>query len=323
MNQPFVIGIDMGGTKMLAAAINTEQGVFARKKMPTTITENNQYGGVIAQLVEELIADNALDRSLVRAVCLGVPGSVNPHTGTIGLAPNLNIRDYNIKADVESHLPFPVLIENDVNLAALGVHNSGVAKGSDNVLVVFVGTGIGGGIIIDKKIYRGSSYVAGEIGHMTLDPNGPMCGCGKKGCFEAYASRTAIVREITTDIKEGKKSVLSEFVEKKTKIKSKALAKALKDGDKVTIKAMEHSALLTGRVLANINNLMNFKMIVLGGGVIEANEAFMLPRIREAFASYTLADSAKAVTIVKTILGDDAALFGSIALAKEFLEIDV
>jgi glucokinase len=315
----------MGGTKILASVINSQKGIIARLKKPTNIEAGaKSYVKDIAELILKLVENNKLKKQNIAAVCLGVPGSVNPNTGIIGLAPNLGLKNYSMKSKLEKLIPFPVLIENDVNLGALGIKYHGVGKNSKNLLAVFIGTGIGGGIIINDKIYRGKNFVAGEIGHMLVLKNGPKCGCGRKGCFEAVASRTAMVNHIINDVKKGKrKSVLSSLIKSNQRIKSGALRKAIKSGDKVVTKRITEACVSIGDVLASITNLMNFDMIVLGGGVIEALESFMLPIIKKEFQNHVLDDSAKGIKIVASRLGDDAAIYGGLALAEEFLGVKV
>ena len=191
------------------------------------------------------------------------------------------------------------------------------------MLVVFIGTGIGGGIIINKKIYRGSNNVAGEIGHLIVNKDGPLCGCGNKGCFEAVASRTAIVKNIEKDIKSGKKSLLSGVVKNKGRIKSKALSQAVKEKDPVAVKRVNEASEIIGITLAGISNLLNVDMIVLGGGVMEAMGKFMLPQIKKSFKENIMTGSAKGLKILISKLGDDAALYGGIPLAEEFLGVKV
>ncbi len=325
MQEKYVISVDMGGTKILASVINSKNGIIASLKKPTNIEVGiKSYVKDIADLVLKLVKNTKLQKENIVAVCLGVPGSVNPYTGIIGLAPNLGLKNFNIKSKLEAEIPYPVLIENDVNLGALGIKYFGVGKKSKNLLAVFLGTGIGGGIIIDGKLYRGNNFSAGEIGHMLVKKNGPKCGCGKKGCFEAVASRTAIVNHIITDIKKGKKkSVLSDLVKSNQRIKSGALREAVEKGDKIVIKRITEACEIIGDVLSSIINLMNFDMIVLGGGLIEALEDFMLPIIKKEFQNHVLTDSAKNLKIVASTLGDDAAIFGGIALAEEFLGVKV
>ncbi len=324
MAQNYVVSIDMGGTKILGALINSKSGIVATTKKPTERkTGKAKYAQALYETVEKLIEVSGVKEEQIKAICLGVPGSVNPHTGIIGLAPNLGIKNYNIKKDLQKFTKIPVLIENDVNLGALGIQKFGAAKGKKNVLVVFVGTGIGSGIILDGKLYRGTSMTAGEIGHMIVDPEGPVCGCGQFGCFEALASRTAIVRDIIPKLKKKKGGALVKTFRKTGQIKSRALAAAVEAQEKEAVWAVNRSCEVIGQVLANINNLMNFEMIVLGGGVLEALGTHMMPKIKEAFSRYTLKDPAKHVKIVESKLGDESAIYGGLALAEEFLDIKV
>jgi glucokinase len=314
----------MGGTKILACAVNSQKGIIGRLKKPTKLgVSPASYVKALAGITMGLINELDLDESNISAVCLGVPGAANPITGRIAFAPNLGIRNFMMKDKLQALIPFPVLIENDVNLGALGIKRFGVGKKSRNMLVVFVGTGIGGAILIDGKIYRGSNFVAGEIGHMIIEENGPLCGCGKKGCFEAIASRSAIAKNILKDIKSGKKSIITKLVKSEERIKSGALAKAIKEDDKVVVKHISQACETIGRVLASVSNLMNFDMIVLGGGLIEALERFMLPIIKTSFIEHVMEESGKGVKIVTARLGDEAAIFGGIPLAEEFLNIKV
>ena len=324
MHKDSVISIDMGGTKVLGCVVNSKEGIIASVKKPTDPTvSRKKYIHQLAEIVFELIEEVHINQKKIKAVCLGVPGLLNPYTGVIGLAPNLGLKIFNIKKSLEDEIPFPVLIENDVNLGAIGIKNFGVGKKAKNMLAVFVGTGIGGGLIIDGKMYRGSNYVAGEIGHMLVEKNGPKCGCGRKGCFEAIASRTAIVNKIIKDIKSGKRSTLSNLVKSGERIRSRSLLNAVKKKDKVVCKRIKEGCEVIGGVLASISNLLNLDMIVLGGGMIEALDFYMLPIIKKSFSEHVLNDSAKGFKIVASKLADDAAIFGGIALAEEFLGVKV
>lgn len=325
VQEKFIVSVDMGGTKILASVLNSKKGIIARQKKPTN-TENGTkvYVKDIAELITKVVVSSKLKKQNIVAVCLGVPGSVNPKTGIIGLAPNLGIKNYNMKAELEKLIPYPVLLENDVNLGALGVKNYGIGKSATNMLAVFVGTGIGGGVVIDKKMYRGFNFVAGEIGHMLVQKDGPKCGCGKKGCFEAIASRTAVVNNIIYDIKKlKKKSVLADLVKSNQRIKSGSLKNAIAKKDKVVIKRITESCETIGGVLASVCNLMNFDMIVLGGGVVEALGNFMMPIIKREFQNHVFYAAAKGVKIVSSKLGDDAAIYGGLALAEEFLGVKI
>jgi len=315
----YIVSVDLGGTKILAALVKTTGEIVDRFKIATEAEKGkNPLIKKLADAVKTVIQNNNLEETDIKAVCIGVPGSVDPYLGKIGTAPNLNIKNMDLKGALSQHLNIPVFIENDVNLAALGIQKFELQDGHKNILVVFVGTGIGGAFIFNDKIYRGSSNFAGEIGHMTVVENGPLCGCGKKGCFEAVAGRLALVREIKKDLKTAKKSILKEHVNNKKQIKSKAIALGVKQKDPIVIKHVDIACSYIGMSLANITNLLNIDLVVLGGGVIEALEKYMVPKIKESFKEHVLKDASKAVRICATKLGDDAALYGGIALAEEF-----
>ena len=212
LEKKYIISIDMGGTKILAAVINSKDGIVAKIKEPTEAGGNpKEYISKLAAIVSNLIDKSGLKKSSIKAVSLGIPGSLNPYTGVVGLAPNLGLKNFSVKEQLQKLVKIPVLIENDVNLGGLGVKKFGIGKNAKNMLAVFVGTGIGGALFFEGKIYRGSGFVAGEIGHTVVKKNGPKCGCGNHGCLEAIASRSAIVKQIEADIKSGKKSVISKM----------------------------------------------------------------------------------------------------------------
>jgi glucokinase len=314
----------MGGTKILSAIINSEKDIVKRLKKPTVIGKGaDEYVKSLSEAVHDILKGSGLRNEQIAAVCLGVPGSVNPFTGIIGMAPNLGLKNFNIKDELEKLIHFPVLIENDVNLGALGIKYYGIGKSARDMLVVFIGTGIGAGFIFDGKLFRGANYAAGEIGHIKVEKNGPLCGCGNYGCFEAVASRSAIDREIKKELRKGEKSILKEFTSSDKQIKSKALANAVNKGDKLTIKHITKACRIIGRVLADITNLLNLDLIILGGGVIEALDKFMMPIIKESFSENALPTSSKGLKILPTKLGDDAALYGGIPLVEEFLKIKI
>ena len=324
MKGNFIISVDMGGTKILSSLLNSKEGIISKVKKATDVHEGKEtYIKKLAEIIFETAKSADIKIEQVKAVCLGVPGAVNPVTGVISVAPNLGLKNFNIKEELQKEIPVPVLIENDVNLAALGINKFGVGKDAKNILVVYIGTGIGGALVFDKKIYRGTNFYAGEIGHITVEKNGPVCGCGKKGCLEAIASRSAIVKNIEKDIKAKKATKITKLVPKGKQIKSKALANAVKLNDRITIKHITQACKVIGAELANITNLLNVDLIVLGGGLVEALDKFVLPIIKKAYKQTVLKDSAKGTLIKATKLGEDAALMGGIVLAEEFLKVKV
>ena len=318
MSNSYIISVDFGGTKILAALLNSRGQILSRFKIATQ-PESSKLIVVktLVKLIKDILAENEVTEESVRAICMGIPGSVNPFTGIIGSAPNLKISNFDIRTAMEKYLSIPVLVENDVNLGALGIQHFELKGKGRNFLVVFIGTGIGSALFFDGRLYRGSNYYAGEIGHIVIEPDGPLCGCGNYGCFEAVASRTAIAREIKKDLKKKKKGPLKQFASSNKQIKSKALAQAVKKQDPIALKHIEYACDEIGRTLANITNLLNLDLIVLGGGVIEAIGKFMLPKIKASFKENVLKDLGKGIRIINTQLGDDAALYGGIVLADD------
>ncbi len=318
MASKYSITVDLGGTKVLSALINEKSQIISRVKIPTKVEEGKaKLVKTIAESVNRLIEENKLSEKEIIAVSMGVPGTVNPNTGIIANAPNLNIQNYNIKRALQKYFNIPVLIENDVNLAALGIKKFEFNNKAKNMLVVFIGTGVGGALLFDNKLYRGSKFYAGEIGHMKVHPNGYFNISKKNSTFENLASRTAIVKFIKKEVNQYPDHPF--FKLKKRQIKSKVLAKALNDGDKIVKKHLDNACKVTGSVLGSVTTLLNLDTIVLGGGVVEAMGDYMLPKVEDAFSKSVLESCGKGVKIRATKLGDDAPLLGGIALAEELL----
>jgi len=321
MASRYIISVDFGGTKILAALIDSKNHIISRVKIASDVDKGREYLiESIADSVKKILKEQALKKNRIKAVCMGVPGTVNPSTGLIGVAPNLRIKNFNIKRALEKKIGIPVLIENDVNLAGLGIMNFEVDQSVKNALVVFIGTGIGGALFFDGKLYRGSSFYAGEIGHMLINHEGSLLVKGRKSTFESLASRTAIVKEIKRELSKKKRSFLYSYRSPKKILKSKVLAEAVKKKDPLAVKYVSYASEIIGTVLGSIATLLNIDTIILGGGVIEAMGGFMLPIIKTSFKEAVLKEPGKFVKIKTTELGDDAALFGGIALAHEFLE---
>ncbi len=316
-NSEHIITIDLGGTKILSALLNNKNEIISRVKQPTDATQGPEFiVECIVESINKLFKKSNIDEKDIKAISMGVPGTVNPLSGLLNNAPNLKIKNFNIKGELQKSFNIPVLLENDVNLATLGINKYEFDGKANNMLVVFVGTGIGGGLIFDGNLYRGSSFFAGEIGHMLVNN---LSSSKKNKAFEHIASRTAIVNRINKGLAKGKKSNIMEFV-KGGKIKSSALAKAVASGDKLVIKEVKKATQIIGSLLGSITTLLNIDTIVLGGGVVEAMGDFILAEVKKSFQKSVLSEVGKNANIVITNLGDDAPLYGGIALADEFIK---
>ena len=255
----------------------------------------------------------------IAGVGIGAPGAVDFGSGTVIFAPNLEgWKDIPLKKDLEKVLGVPVFVENDCNISALGVWAVELTSKPRSMVGIFVGTGIGGGLIIDGEPYSGAGHTAGEIGHMVLEVNGPKCGCGNKGCFEALASRTAIFQQIKAGVKDGQKTLLTEMLgDDLADLRSGDLRKAIRRGDKFVDRIIESAAEYIGIATANLVNILNPEVVVLGGGVIEALADEMMSVIIETTKDYAMPGSLKGVEIIPSKLGDNAGITGAAVLARK------
>jgi len=318
-NSNFIITVDLGGTKILSALINAKNEIVGKVKIPTDSTKGADFiVECIVNSINTLLENHKIEEKDIVAIAMGVPGTVNPISGLLSNAPNLGIKNFNIKEALQKSYKIPVFLENDVNLAALGIKNHEFNNEVNNMLIVFIGTGIGGALIFNGNIYRGTNFFAGEIGHMLVNNKGELAFSKDSKTFEMVASRTAIVENINRKINKGNKSNIQEFIVG-DKIKSNALANAVASGDKLVKKEVKKAFKVIGSVLGSITTLLNIDTIVLGGGVIEALNDFAIPEIKKSFDRAVLPEPGKNVKIIATNLGDDAPLYGGISLVEEFL----
>src|SRR2546430_789306 len=262
----YIVGVDLGGTKILAGIFNSSLECIGLAKVSTKAQRGVASGvGRIERCVRDAVDEADLNMKQVAGLGIGAPGAVDFSTGTVIFAPNLEgWKDVGLKKDLEKKLDVPVFVENDGNIAVLGVHVAELKSKPKNVVGIFVGTGIGGGLIINGELYRGYGHTAGEIGHMVLQVDGPKCGCGNKGCFEALASRTAIFQQIKAGIKSGQKTLLTEMLgDDLADLRSGDLRKAIRRGDKFVDRIIEDAAEYIGIATANLINVLNPEVFVL------------------------------------------------------------
>ncbi|HPC61651.1 MAG TPA: ROK family protein [Verrucomicrobiota bacterium] len=317
--QDYFVGVDLGGTKILAGIFDNSLKNLATAKLST----KSQRGVEavierVARCVQDAVDEADLSLKQIVGVGIGAPGSVDFDSGTVIFAPNLEgWKDVPLKKHLEKLLGVPVFVENDCNIAALGVYAAELKSKPRHMVGIFVGTGIGGGIVIDGHLYSGFGHTAGEIGHMVLEVNGPKCGCGNKGCFEALASRTAIFQRIKAGVKDGQKTLLTDMLgDDLDDLRSGDLRKAIRRGDKFVDKVIEEAAEYIGIATANLINILNPEVVVLGGGVMEALQDEMMSVIIETAKDYAMAGAMKGVEIVASKLGDDAGITGGAVLAR-------
>jgi glucokinase len=316
----YIVGVDLGGTKILAGVFKNSLECIGTAKLST-----KPQRGVeavverIARCVHDAVDEADLTLKQVAGIGIGAPGAVDFADGRVIFAPNLEgWKNVPLKKHLEKALGVPVFVENDCNIAALGVHVAELKGKPKSLIGIFVGTGIGGGLIINGELYGGFNHTAGEIGHMVLDINGPKCGCGNKGCFEALASRSAIFQQIKAGVKDGEKTMLVEMLgDDLADLRSGDLRKAIRRGDKFVDKVIEGAAEYIGIGIANLVNILSPEVVVLGGGVIEALADEMMSVIVETAQDYAMPGTMEGVEVVASRLGDSAGITGGAVLARK------
>ena len=326
-SQPrYALGIDFGGTKLLAAVVDLTNGqVVATAKKKTSAGDGPDE--LMARVFDA--GDGALKAAKMKAsgiagVGVGIAGQVDAERGILLGTPNLSqaIVDLPMARRLTEHFGVPAALRNDVQIAALGEERFGAGKGATDFLCVFIGTGVGGAIVRDGALVTGAAGTAGEIGHVIIDADGRLCGCGGHGHLEAYASRTAITRSLLGDLKRGRPSMLRDLVPDGdpkdaalggTAIRSGILAKAVAGKDELVTETMHDAGRYLGLGLASAINLLNPQRVILGGGVIEAVDLLFQAAVRHALRE-ALPTPARTVEIVKAGLGDNAGVVGAALL---------
>jgi len=322
--QDVIVGVDLGGTKILAGIFTPQLRLLQTVKLSTKASRGfESVVERVARCVRDAVDEADLSLKQVRGVGIGAPGAINPDSGEVVFAPNLQWKNAPLQKALEKHLGVPVFVENDCNACTLGVHEVELKGKARSLLGIFVGTGIGGGLILDGKLFSGFNHTAGEIGHMVLEVEGPKCGCGNRGCFEALASRTAIFRRLSDAIRDGAKSQLTDLLgpgEEIVDLKSGDLRKAIRKGDKLVEKVIEEASEYIGIAVANVINFLNPQYVVLGGGVLDALQDEMLAIIEATARDYAMTGTDKGIEIIASRLGDEAGITGSAVLARQGLK---
>jgi glucokinase len=316
----YTIGMDLGGTKILAVVAEETGQLTAEAKLKTRAKEGPD--AVIGRMVEtagQAVRKARIDWSDLLGVGVGAPGPMDPDRGIVYHPPNLPGWDtVALGPKLSDELGVPVFVENDVNLGTLGEHVLGAGQGTRDMVGIFVGTGVGGGLILDGKLRSGYRHAAAEVGHMIVLADGPVCGCGKRGCLEAVASRTAIERDIRLGVAAGRECLAVDLMEERGRLTSGILAKALQQGDALVAEVLGRAQWYLGLLTASIVNLIDPEMVVFGGGVVEALGDEFLDPIRVVARQYFMQQArADQVRIVAAKLGDYAGVLGAAVWARQ------
>lgn len=311
----YTIGVDLGGTNLRVAAVSPAGEILERIGLDTEVSEGRER--VVADLcgaVEDI--EQRLPGLRLAGIGIGVPGIINLADGTVRQSPNLpGWSDFPVRDDIERLLQTHVVLENDANAAALGEKWVGAGRDVDSLCMVTLGTGIGGGLILDGRIWHGQEGMAGELGHMTIDPNGALCGCGNLGCIEAYASASAISRMAMAAIRVGRSPELAREAEQLGELTAEIVYIKAKQGDVVALEIFEMVGRSLGVAIANLINIFNLPLYVVGGGVARGWDAFCASLMAEVYKRSLVARSTHP-RIVASALGADAGLIGAAHLPR-------
>jgi glucokinase len=306
------IGLDIGGSKIAAARVSESGEILARQEVPTPASDSD------ATLQAGVTVALGLKTPETLAVGIGAAGMIDFDKGVLKYAPNLAWRELGVRERFGDALELPALLDNDANTAAWGEFRFGAGLKYQNMLLVTVGTGIGGGIVFDGRLFRGAHGFAGEIGHMVVEPGGPMCGCGNRGCWEQVAAGRAIDRLAREAVQEHPHSFLAEAAGgDPDKVDGHAVTAAAISGDSVARQILSTVGARLGEGIAGLVNILDCDVVVVGGGASVAGD-FLLDPAREVFAkSVEAADHRPAVPIVPASLGNEAGVIGAAILALE------
>jgi glucokinase len=305
------VAVDLGGTHIRAARFSSAVPIpDAQTKIPTHASEGPE--AVVARIVEAITAVLPPSQSALR-IGIGAPGPLDPAAGTILEAPNLpGFLDFPLRDRIRSHFDCPVALGNDANLAALAEWRFGAGRGTDHMLYLTISTGIGGGIISDGRLLVGARGLAAELGHMTVQPDGPRCGCGRPGHLEAVAAGPAIARRAAARVEAGERSSLATA---RNRITAADVGRAALDGDALAAEVVAEAAEAIGAHLADLAHAFNPEVIVIGGGVAQIGD-LLFNGIDRALQDHLMHPAyAEGLRILPAQLGDDAGLVGAMVLA--------
>ncbi|GAG63110.1 unnamed protein product [marine sediment metagenome] len=310
------IGLDLGGTTMVAAAVSEDGKVLKKEVRETPSREESEV--ILSSIVDllKLVENWSLSENLeIVGIGLGLPGLVNFTTGVVELMPNFpKMRGFPIIDELKKYFDYKLFYENDASTALLGEYRFGAGKGADDLICFTIGTGIGGAVLIDGKLLRGPEGFAGELGHITLDPDGPLCRCGNRGCLEVFASASAIVRRAKEIISEGKiKTSLSDYLEREEELTASLIAREADKGDFLAQKIYEEVGRWLGIAIGSLANVFNTHLFLIGGGVANAGDILFKPMKDEAFKR-ALPGIRDKIEIKKFKLGEDAGVIGASSL---------
>lgn len=311
----FTIGIDLGGTNIVAAVVDEKYNIIAKAKTPTAVPRSAELiFDDIAKVCKEAVEKAGITMNDISSVGLGTPGTVNSD-GVIEFANNLNFDNVPAKDMIIERLgDKPVYVANDANCAALGEAYAGCGNGAKNFIAVTLGTGVGSGVIIDGKIVTGVNNAGGECGHMVIVVDGEACTCGRHGCWEAYASATALINQTKKAMEKYPDSVMHQLAKEEGKVSGKTAFDAMRRGDIAGIKVVDQYIKYVACGIINLVNALQPEIICVGGGICNEGETLLRPLRRYIEAERYSVYSKIQTKILKAELGNDAGIIGAAIL---------
>ncbi len=315
------VGADIGGTNIRAGVVDENGRILGEARRPA-LAEGGLRAAVerCIEAIEEAIDKAGFTIKDIRAIGLGVAGALKSSEGICVFSPNFaDSRGVPILPPINAALGLPSFMLNDVAVQTLGEHTFGAGRGYNNMVMITLGTGIGGGAIIDGDLRIGPTEGFAEVGHMTIEPDGPFCNCGNRGCWEALAARDAIVRRAVTKMQQGRQTTIAEMVEYRLgSITPALIARCAEQGDAVAVEVLSGTGYYLGIGIANLIQLYNPEAIIVGGGIAQAGRMLFEPILRTV-RSRALMVPASSCRILPAQLGDDAGIIGASVLAARGL----
>ena len=317
----YIIGVDIGGTRTKIALLDLSGRILHRKDFLTRNYESGRLIKAVSSAVKDIAEEKKIRKNDILGVGIGLPGLVDFKKGLVFCLTNLpGWKNVPLKKILERRLGLPVFIDNDVKVMAMGELRLGAGKGYKNIICMTLGTGVGGAVIIDGNLYRGSSLAAGEIGHIPINESGPACNCGSSGCLEAYVGREYFLDNARKKLRSASGAAVLRMVDGNAALITPELLKeAAVKGDKLSQEAWQEMGLRVGNALAGVINLLNPQLVIIGGGMSGAGE-ILFSSIEKALDKKCMTITRKAVKIVKAKLGNDAALIGAAEIVKDNLQ---
>lgn len=315
MTEEYIVGIDLGGTKILSVCLDEDRNIVGRDYRETGADDGPD--AIIGRMVESARA--AAQNRQLRALGVSAPGPMDLKRGVITEAPNLHgWTDIPLERLIREQTGLPAWIENDANAGALAEHRLGAGRGSRHLVLVAIGTGVGGGLVLNGDLYHGASGGAGEVGHMTVDPDGRLCGCGRRGCLEAVASGSALNLAAQDIVKREPDGLVAQIARREDEEPdARILDLAVEQGDEAAIAAIRRAGTFLGAGLTNLVNVLNPDVIVIGGSLRKSE--LLIATATEAMQRDAFKQHASDVRIVEAELGDEAPAIGAALLAIERL----